>query len=198
MLMRSCGTDPTVLRARIIAADHSALKLYRGFSRFMTEDLAQNQYTKHLSRSKLKQRACNVSFDMIQRNEAYSNLVGLFFPNHVRLSIHAHDNSGPKFGITMFPDNVRALDKLSLSADEMRSVDLLHVPTPWHNCIVSLAGQSTLIMTKSKVVRDALARGEFTGGWQNDVPGHFQLYTPGSKPAEERQCEDVLDCCAPV
>ncbi|KAK0724095.1 Pyoverdine/dityrosine biosynthesis protein-domain-containing protein, partial [Lasiosphaeris hirsuta] len=159
MLVHSCGTDPAALRARIKAADRGALKLYRGFSRFMSEDLSQNRHTKHLSRCKLKQLASAVAFEMMQRNDAYSNLVELFFPNHVRLSIHAHDNAGPKFGIRMFGPGVRALDRLSLSAGEARSADLLHVPTPWHNCIAVVSGQSTTVMTKAKVAREALARG---------------------------------------
>ena len=42
------------------------------------------------SRSQQRRLAARVAFDMILRNEAYSNLVELAFPHHVRLSIHAH------------------------------------------------------------------------------------------------------------
>ncbi|GAB1317005.1 Pyoverdine/dityrosine biosynthesis protein [Madurella fahalii] len=203
MLVHSCGTDPAALRARIKAADHSALKLYRGFSRFMVEDLSRNRYTSHLSRAKLKQLASKVAFEMIQRNDAYSNLVELFFPHHVRLSIHAHDNSGPKFGIRMFSPNVRALDNLSLASGEMRSVDLLHVPTPWHNCIATVSGQPTIVMTKSKVVRDALAEGEFNGDWADEghggKAGHFLLHPPQKVLYDVAQDhQDILDCCNPT
>lgn len=38
---------------------------------------------------------------MIKRNDAYSNLVELMFPFHLRFSIHAHNNAGPKFGISL-------------------------------------------------------------------------------------------------
>lgn len=172
-------TDEAILRSRIESKQHSALKLYRGFSRFMQEDLRLNRYTKGLSRSQLKKLSSKVSFEMIQRNEAYSNLIELLFPHHIRLSIHAHDNSGPKFGIRLFGPNVRPLESLSFEAAEMSSVDLLHVPTPWHNCLVEISGHSTLIMTKSNTVKTALSSGKFGGGWiqgiQQGVAGYFRL-----------------------
>ncbi|RYP03233.1 hypothetical protein DL764_005280 [Monosporascus ibericus] len=179
MLVQGCKTREGVLRSRIESGSHSTLKLYCGFSRFMLEDLKLNRYTKHLSRSKLKKLGSKVAFEMIQRNEAYSNLVELLFPYHVRLSIHAHDNAGPKFGIRLFGHGVRALETLSFDAAEMTSFDLLHVPTPWHNCLVEVAGHHTLFMVKSKAVRDALSSGKFSGGWvdgsHQGVAGHFRL-----------------------
>jgi pyoverdine/dityrosine biosynthesis protein Dit1 len=179
ILHQGFKTDEAILRSRIESKDHSTLRLYRGFSRFMLEDLSLNGYTKCLSRSQLRKLSSKVSFEMIKRNEAYSNLVELLFPHHVRLSIHAHDNSGPKFGIRLFGSNVRPLETLSFDGAEMRSVDLLHVPTPWHNCLVEVSGHSTLIMTKSEVVKTALSSGKFDGGWtqgiHQGVAGHFRL-----------------------
>lgn len=213
ILLQACRSEDSLLRARIASGEHSGLKLYRGFSRFMTEDLRLNRHTKHLSRCKLKKLAARVSFEMLQRNEAYSNLVELFFPHHVRLSIHAHDNAGPKFGIRLLGRNVRAVEQLSLDGPEMRSVDLLHVPTPWHNCLALVSGQGgtgIVVMTKAKVVRDALVAGSFAGGWADEghhgVSGHFRLQKPASQHDEasvkqlgERSwdCEDMLDCCDP-
>lgn len=171
ILHHNFKTEEAVLRSRITSKDHSALKLYRGFSRFMLEDLSLNPYTKDLSRSQLRKLSSKVSFEMIQRNEAYSNLVELLFPHHVRLSIHAHDNAGPKFGIRLFGPNVRPLETLSFDAPEMSSSDLLHVPTPWHNCLVEIAGSPDLIMTKSKIVRTALASRKYSGGWTQGSTG---------------------------
>ncbi|KAL8382013.1 hypothetical protein RB595_006007 [Gaeumannomyces hyphopodioides] len=200
MLLEAGRSNDSLLRARIESGEHSALKLYRGFSRFMAEDLCHNGYTSHLSRSKLKKLATKVSFEMMQRNEAYSNLVELIFPHHVRLSIHAHNNAGPKFGIRLLGRQTRALERLSLAdAAEMRSVDLLHVPTPWHNCLVEVAGHPGPIMTKSRAVRDALARGEFVGGWVEGsrlgTAGRFILELPSR--LQSRRCDgevwDLLD-----
>lgn len=191
-------TDETILRSRIESKQHSALKLYRGFCRFMQEDLSVNRYTQDLSRSQLKKLSSKVSFEMIQRNEAYSNLIELLFPHHIRLSIHAHDNSGPKFGIRLFGPNVRPLETLSFKGPEMCSVDLLHVPTPWHNCLVEVSGQSTLIMTKSKTAKTALSSGKFRGGWtkgtQQGMGGYFflQLNDP-MKPKNKTPFKSVID-----
>lgn len=180
ILHHGFGTDDTILRSRIDAKDHSTLKLYRGFSKFMLEDLSLNRYTQGLSRCKLKKLATKVSLEMIQRNQAYSNLVELLFPHHVRLSIHAHDNSGPKFGIRLFGSNVRPLEGLSFDEPEMRSVDLLHVPTPWHNCLAEVSPESSLIMTKAKIVQAALSSGKFCGGWmagtKQGMGGYFRLW----------------------
>jgi len=213
LLMHSCGAPASSLRSRIAAGDDDddggggggggTLQLYRGFSRFMCEDLARNRHAAHLSRGGRKRLATQVAFEMMRRNDAYSNLVGLFFPHHVRLSIHAHDNAGPKFGIRLFGPGVRALGGLSFGAAaataETRPVDLLHVPTPWHNCVVSVAGHAGLVLTKARVVRDALAGGEFRGGWVDgggeagSEAGHFRLR---KRADHERKVEDddVLDC----
>ena len=48
--------------------------------------------------------ASKTAFEMVIRNEAYSNLIELLFPFHIRLSIHGDENSGQmfKFGISLF------------------------------------------------------------------------------------------------
>jgi len=130
----------------------------------MLEDPRLNRHLKNLSRCELKRLVTRVAFETMQRSVAYSKLGEMVFPHHVRLSTHAHDNAGPKFGIRLFGPNFRAREQLSLGGAEVRSVDMLQVPTPWHNCVVNMAGHSTLIMTKSKVVRDALSKGSFSGG----------------------------------
>ena len=69
---------------------------------------------------------------MIKRNDAYSNLVELMFPFHLRFSIHAHCNSGPKFGISLLSktgDNqCRPINTIQ-DHKEPRNTDLLHIPT---------------------------------------------------------------------
>ncbi|KAG8412933.1 hypothetical protein J3459_013626 [Metarhizium acridum] len=50
----------------LIANDPALLALYRGFSKFMLEDLATNKYTSHLSRSQLRKKASEVAKEMIQ------------------------------------------------------------------------------------------------------------------------------------
>ncbi|KAL2169039.1 hypothetical protein VTG60DRAFT_6538 [Thermothelomyces hinnuleus] len=89
ILMAGCGPRRSAVRAKIDSKDPAITALYRGFSRFMLEDLEHHPHTRNLTRSQQKKLSAKVAFEMILRNQAYSNLVELLFPNHVRLSIHA-------------------------------------------------------------------------------------------------------------
>lgn len=165
ILMSGCSTDPEILRSMIDANDAAKIALYRGFSKFMFEDLAEQTATLSLGNKARRKLASKVAFEMIKRNEAYSNLVGLVFPYHLRLSIHAHNNSGPKFGIRLLSyDKVRTVKSLTFEGLQS-SDDLLHIPTPWHNCVVEIKKRDCFYVVKSKVVKDALETNEFSGGW---------------------------------
>lgn len=112
---------------------------------------------------------------MIKRNDAYSNLVELVFPNHLRISIHAHVNSGPKFGIKVIaPEQCRTIKSLE-NIDEPKFEDLLHIPTPWHNCIVKIEKDydngNELYMIKSKIIKDVIDQGKYVGYWE---PGNIE------------------------
>lgn len=166
ILVAGCQPSEDILRTQIESGDESTLALYRGFSRFMLQDLDRHPLTQSLSRSQRKKLATRVSFEMILRNQAYSNLIELLFPDCLRLSIHAHNNSGPKFGIRLFDTaTVRVIHQLnSVGSDDSNSDEegtvtasnLLHIPTPWHNCIVEVAGDPKLYIVKYGVVKDAL------------------------------------------
>lgn len=83
-----------------------------------------------------------------------------------------HNNAGPKFGIQLFdPAKVRAVEALSPDGELMTSLDLLHIPTPWHNCVVQLAGSETILVTKAKLARKALDAGSMTGGLAKTASG---------------------------
>ncbi|KAL2127203.1 hypothetical protein VTI74DRAFT_11111 [Chaetomium olivicolor] len=167
ILMAGCSQQKSVVREKIDSKDAAITALYRGFSRFMLEDLEHHPHTRGMSRSQQKKLSAKVAFEMIlqQRNQAYSNLVEMLFPNHIRLSIHAHNNAGPKFGIRLFdPTHVCAVEGLAPDGQLLTSLDLLHIPTPWHNCVVQLAGSNTILVTKAKFARSALATGRLAGG----------------------------------
>lgn len=59
----------------------------------------------------------------------------------------------------------------------MTSLDLLHIPTPWHNSVVQLAGSDVILVTKAKLARAALSAGSMTGGLVEAQSGraHFAL-----------------------
>lgn len=100
-----------------------------------------------------------------------------------------HDNAGPKFGIQLFdPTRVRAVETLSSDGNVKPSLDLLHIPTPWHNAVVRLADSNLFMLTKAKAVRAALEQGVLSGGLVQSEDGggsYFALRTGDSKqPAE--------------
>lgn len=182
IMMASCHTDDSILRALIDNQDPIKLALYRGFRKFMEEDLAMNPVIKGSSRKAKKNLCGKVAFEMIKRNEAYSNLVELMYPFHVRLSIHAHCNSGPKFGIRMLCAKECKIIR-SLEDNKATPVfdDLLHIPTPWHNSVIKVQGEDLYFIGKSEVVKMAITEGTYGGKWiEGDLSagrgGHFTIW----------------------
>lgn len=196
LLTAGSGIDGTALRQKIETSDKSALALYRGFSKFMCEDLAFHPSMKATSKSKQKKIAANVAFEMLKRNQAYSNLVEVLFPAHVRLSIHAHLNDGPKFGVNLLGQSgcrttVSLLEDIPETSD-----DLLHIPTPWHNSVIKIVGKDGWFVVKAKIVKEGIAAGictaEFIEG--KDGSGAYTLVTMANqKPVELNSSGCVLD-----
>jgi pyoverdine/dityrosine biosynthesis protein Dit1 len=162
---------------RLIAEQHQpTLSQYRGQARFMQDDLADPTFLAMSGKQK-KKLSFTVAAEMIARNQAYSNLLELLLPNYVRLSIHAHSNRGPKFGICLFPrDQVHAIDAIVGRHALFPSYEF-QVPTPWHNSIIKVEGDNMLYLGKAEIVHKAIDQGDFEGGWVDDVAqgGHFAL-----------------------
>lgn len=57
------------------------------------------------------------------------------------------------------------------------SEDLLHIPTPWHNCVVQIKDYNCYYVTKSQIISKALEEGEYVGGWYkaDRKGGHFNI-----------------------
>ena len=66
ILMAGCQSDRAALRRKIDSGDPAILALYRGFSRFMLEDLEMHPSTKNMTKSQRKKLSAKVSFEMIQ------------------------------------------------------------------------------------------------------------------------------------
>ncbi|PWN52269.1 hypothetical protein IE53DRAFT_385314 [Violaceomyces palustris] len=113
-----------------IRNDSDALRLYRGFSKFVLEDLRGHPSRCGMSNTSQKRLAGGIAKLMLQRNQAYSKLVEICFPSAIRLSIHPHDNSGPKYGINLIHKS------LIQHGDPIDSGQYFHIPTPWHNSVV--------------------------------------------------------------
>ncbi|KAL3475934.1 Pyoverdine/dityrosine biosynthesis protein-domain-containing protein [Aspergillus californicus] len=173
LLERMGGIDRDHLRQLIVDKDQDTLRLYQGQSRFMLDDLSSYLESKDLGTKKKKKLASKVAAEMIARNHAYSNLVELLFPQHIRLSIHAHSNSGPKFGIRLFPQGkLRSINSLP-SLSEANPTYEFQIPTPWHNCLVEVERNHTFFLTKAGIARDAISTGAFEGRWCVGTDGGY-------------------------
>ena len=167
------GPDRAHIRQLIEKQEPDALGLYRGQTRFMLEDLADIPSFKSLSGKQKKKTAALVAEEMMSRNQAYSNLTELLLPNYVRLSIHAHNNAGPKFAIRLLPTNmVRAIDSLETRLDP-NPVYEYQLPTPWHNCMIKVEGDEFMYLAKAQVARKALKSRDFDGTWVDGPDGSY-------------------------
>ncbi|CAI5755542.1 unnamed protein product [Candida verbasci] len=180
ILVATCDTDAGKLRQDILTDGHPRLALFRGFSKFMTEDL--QAHSLQMTRKKYKKMVANIAFEMIKRNDAYSNLVELIFPFHLRFSIHAHNNLGPKFGISL-------LNNLHINNLSDKSSDLLHIPTPWHNSIVKI--NDVYFVIKAHKVREELKNGH-EGLYKQEVKDQEE-YVKGLDGYELKKQLEVLD-----
>jgi pyoverdine/dityrosine biosynthesis protein Dit1 len=167
------GADRAYIRSLIEQQEPETLGLYRGQTRFMLEDLADVPSVKSLSGKQKKKTAALVAEEMISRNQGYSNLVELLLPNYVRLSIHAHNNKGPKFAIRLLPKHmVRPIDDLENRLEPVAAYEF-QIPTPWHNCMIKVEGDELLYLARSAVAKKALAGKDYTGSWVNGPDGSY-------------------------
>lgn len=136
-----------------VEVDEDYAKMYCGFTKFLLEDLynfmenEKNALRKkfQMSRTQMKKDAKERAKFVMMRNDAYSRMVGILFPLHVRLSIHAHNNSGPKFAIRLLP-----LEKIN---EKLVSDKNLHIPTPWHNVVVEDKNGKFVLMKRFQIER---------------------------------------------
>lgn len=86
----------------------------------------------------------------------------------------SHDNSGPKFGVRLLSSaQVRPIESLR-ACHEPQTSDLLHIPTPWHNCLMEVDGHDVLYIAKSGVAKDALKKDEYEGSWvESEMSGGY-------------------------
>jgi hypothetical protein len=87
-----------------------------------------------------------------------------------------HNNAGPKFGINLLGAGVRAVMSLTSLGESHTSQDLLHIPTPWHGCIVEVEGHAQLYMTKVHAAEAAIRSQRFRGSWDMSTANMGGLY----------------------
>lgn len=144
--MQQFGITPEVLEQRILL-DADTNSLYRGMIKFLTLDLAIQEFP---SNNQLQKKAKLLAREMMFRNEAYSHLVQHEFKDHIRLSMHPSVNNGTKYSFMLIPS-----EKAFTS--------------PWH-CAIAIEKDGS-IATIHK--RDAIAKGyEIVN--QDGQPFYFQ------------------------
>lgn len=99
-----------------IKTSNNALLTYRGYMKFLESDMAVSFREKGMGKGATKKHTSKVARCMIERGKAFSGLVASKCPLHVRLSIHASDNTG-KLSVALLPH------------ERYSSFPV----TPWHN-----------------------------------------------------------------
>lgn len=154
-LMRKYGKSVDELKSVVRQAakenstqeEQDAHRLYCGITRFLFEDAMTPGQTK--TRSAI-QKDCRLrAYEVIQRSNAWSELVANHFSNAVRLSIHPQVCGSKKLGI--------------------RLVDADSWMTPWHGVAVEVEGRFQLI--KRSQAEELGAKLIYREG----LPSHFKL-----------------------
>ncbi|WP_280455330.1 L-tyrosine/L-tryptophan isonitrile synthase family protein, partial [Nocardia brasiliensis] len=129
----------------------AARRMFNGIHRFVTEDDAV--LYAELSATRRRNQAKQTAYEVVQRSQAWSRLVGEVFPAAVRLSIHPQDHHSSKIGFHL-----------------LRTVD--GWLTPWHGVVLDDGVRHVLVKR---------ARAEELGGrlvWRNSRPSHFVIDEP--------------------
>ncbi len=133
------------IRAQV-KTDPARRAMFNGIHRFMVED--QTALRTDLSRTKLRTHCKEMAYQVIQRSNAWSELVAEKFPASMRLSIHPQENHGQKIGFHM----IRTTDSWL---------------TPWHGVVVDDGRKFTLVKrSDAEDMRASLI-------WRNSRPSHF-------------------------
>ncbi|MFF2116666.1 L-tyrosine/L-tryptophan isonitrile synthase family protein [Kitasatospora sp. NPDC058184] len=103
------------LREQVLTEEET-LRLYRGITRFLTEDTVGFTGTRSALQRECRRRA----YGVIQRSRAWGELIAEHHPRAVRLSIHPQPAGASKFGI-----------RLLAAADSWT--------TPWHSSVLHRA-----------------------------------------------------------
>ncbi|TFK95906.1 Pyoverdine/dityrosine biosynthesis protein-domain-containing protein [Pterulicium gracile] len=101
--------------------DSGTLWTYRGYLKFLESDLEGSEVMRGVVSGNAKDKKRRIIAKAMLRNGArFSDLVARKFPDAVRLSVHAHNNAGPKFAFDLFPGR-------DMSASPVRRYCLLSI-----------------------------------------------------------------------
>jgi L-tyrosine isonitrile synthase len=144
-LVREYAQPVEEIRAQV-KTDPARRALFNGIHRFMVED--QSALRPEFSRTKLRNHCKDMAYQVIQRSNAWGELLADVFPASVRLSIHPQDRHAQKIGFHM----IRTTDSWL---------------TPWHGVVVDDGRRFTLVKrSDAENMRASLI-------WRNSRPSHF-------------------------
>lgn len=130
LMSQYCSLDQQQVEAQI-QNDEQIRHTYQGLKNFLFQD---NPWTDsnypQTKKTRLKQSG-EFAKIMIQRNDALTKLLAEKFPHHIRLSVHGHNNTGPKFAVHVLPNDYRCI-------------------TPWHNVVVKTCDNQEILMKKEE------------------------------------------------
>jgi len=112
-LMIHYGESIYKLKARC-KSEESAKGMYSGMCRFLTEDFFEIEKFKGYSKTQVRTIASHNAYRVIQRSNAWTNLLKEKFPHSLRLSIHPQPRISNKIGVFL------------LDSDDVWR-------TPWHS-----------------------------------------------------------------
>jgi len=144
LLVEEWARPLPVLR-REVTSNENQNKLYCGITRFLLEDACLD----NMSKSALQRLSKTRALAVMQRSEAWGNLIAYHHPRTVRLSIHPQPPNSAKLGIML----LNATDTWV---------------TPWHAVLLD-RGNSTLLMKH----REAKQIGNLVR--ENGRPSHYVI-----------------------
>lgn len=148
------GNSVEQIRHRV-RTDAAARSLFNGIHRFMVEDYSVLR--QGISRTKLRAECKELAYQVIQRSNAWGELVAEEFPAALRLSIHPQPSHGEKIGFHL-----------------LRTKD--NWLTPWHGVVIDDGQHLTLAKRSQAEGMNA------TLIWRNSRPSHF--VAPNALPEE--------------
>ncbi|KAJ3148327.1 dityrosine synthesis enzyme [Geranomyces michiganensis] len=188
-----------------LATDPATIALYRGFSKFLLADLAHRPEFTSLSKTQRKKQCCALAYEMIKRNEAYSAMVELLFPMHLRISIHPHSCAGPKMGVRLISPaatstNITSPSTSSAGRNSAPSEEAhFHIPTPWHNTVLETASGRYVLYKRSEIcagmmMDDKSHRLALVRFPDDGRPSHYRIMEAPEETKEEENIETAAGC----
>lgn len=127
----------------LVVNDDDFRNLFNGVHKFMVEDQLSLENNNGISKNQINKKTKTLTYELLRRSDAWSNLLLEEFGDTLRLSIHAYPLTHEKFGV-----------KLVESSEKWA--------TPWHNVAVKKDEQFEL-MHLSKALELGAKQKQFRG-----------------------------------